>query len=352
MSEISESFECRSSMVTDRTSIEIKWAIERELIEALYKENHGSRKSFVFNSKFHGSSWQLKLIYTLQNPNDLQPCVVLTKADIDRSKFQINYNFILRANDKLIASDKTTKNDTWHSVPETGIGHRSWITKQDLEGDKYWQDNFLRLVCRIKVKIIDAEVTVPSSYNTLSPPTLKPLDLGKILQSGQMADMMIGDGKKLFSVHKCVLVARCPYFEAMFQSGSLATKDVQIIIEDIELEILEVILNFIYTNKLPTDLKPIAKKLLIAADKFDMLPLVSICQHQLCQDINLSNCIEMLIFADTYVQPFLKDSAILFIRKNLRQVVSIDAWKELERQKFQLLIDVLETKIETNIFLN
>ena len=92
------------------------------------------------------------------------------------------------------------------------------------------------------------------------------LDFGALLKSGHLADVvMLVEGKKL-AAHKCFLSARSPVFAAMFLHDTKENQQSQIEITDVDTDVLQEVLRFIYTSK-AENLELLALDLMIAAEK-------------------------------------------------------------------------------------
>ena len=79
-----------------------------------------------------------------------------------------------------------------------------------------------------------------------------------------------------------MLTARSPVFEAMFQHDTLESQTNVVTIKDIEPEVFEEILLYIQTGDAP-NINKIAKKLLAAADFYQLDQLKISCQEVLSE---------------------------------------------------------------------
>src|SRR5277367_4420697 len=68
--------------------------------------------------------------------------------------------------------------------------------------------------------------------------------LEKLFQEPRYSDLVLRCSDREFQVHRAILFTNCPGFESLF-----ATNQTELEIEDLEPEILEEILHFIYTGK-------------------------------------------------------------------------------------------------------
>ena len=92
-------------------------------------------------------------------------------------------------------------------------------------------------------------------------------DMQNLLKSGKHSDFVIIVGNTKFPVHKAILSARSPVFAAMFDHDH--TKEVQegkVQIVDVPANVIQLLLNYIYTGKLPGK-NQLTGKLMAAADK-------------------------------------------------------------------------------------
>ncbi|CAL4942502.1 unnamed protein product [Urochloa decumbens] len=145
-------------------------------------------------------------------------------------------------------------------------------------------------------------------------------------RAASLSDDMLGTdvvfqvGGVEFSVHRSVLAARSPVFEAELSSatreGSTAARDC-IRIDDMLPEVFESLLHFAYSDSLPDMDGPqgpmIAEHLLVAADRFGMQELKLICEKKLGSNINEDTIANMLRFAEQHQCRFLRDACIEFL---------------------------------------
>lgn len=85
---------------------------------------------------------------------------------------------------------------------------------------------------------------------------------------------------------------------------------------------MELILNFIYDETLDksiwnqNDCIEIARKLLIAAESYQLFQLRDLCLMEMCNNLTLKNCAEAAIFARTLqLKPIFKKRIYEFLRK-------------------------------------
>lgn len=96
-------------------------------------------------------------------------------------------------------------------------------------------------------------------------------DFEQLLLRGELSDVQLVIGekeKKMIPAHKAMLIARSPVFAAMLKGDHFkegATSRVEI--TDVEVQVFEQLLAYIYTGRIPVLNRDNASKLLIEADK-------------------------------------------------------------------------------------
>lgn len=139
-----------------------------------------------------------------------------------------------------------------------------------------------------------------------------PTDLGSLFRSGEFGDVTLLVGTREMLVHKAILAVRSPVFAAMFKHQMEESQRNRVIITDVDYDILEKMLTYIYTGRLQ-NIKEIARELLVAADKYDVGDLKAKCEEVLCSTLTIENAEDLLIFADKHSAKRLKVRCVYFI---------------------------------------
>ncbi|KAF3322839.1 BTB/POZ and MATH domain-containing protein 2-like protein [Carex littledalei] len=127
----------------------------------------------------------------------------------------------------------------------TELGYGFFIRNKDLPS--YLQDDSLTIRCTLRV--------FTSSVKQLVPPPLRETptwkvrsDLGKLLESGEGADVLFDVKGKLFSAHKFILAARSPYFRAQFFGLMRKLETVEHTKVEVVPAVFEAFLRYVYTD--------------------------------------------------------------------------------------------------------
>jgi speckle-type POZ protein len=167
--------------------------------------------------------------------------------------------------------------------------------------------------------------------------------LDGLFNNMQFSDVNFKIGGREFPAHKVILSARSQYFAAMFQHPMKEQSTNQVKIEDIEPEVFDQLLRFIYTGRVPLDkLQTMAAGLLIAADKYLMDELKMKCENYLLSHMSSDNCVILLLHGDLQnPNEHLKEAA-KFFRRNPSQVMATDGWKKMKQENTAMLCDIYE----------
>ncbi|KAL1403681.1 hypothetical protein pipiens_005595 [Culex pipiens pipiens] len=182
-----------------------------------------------------------------------------------------------------------------------------------------------------------------SSYNVIHAPKVPPSELaesfGKLLSSSQLSDITVKVGRRTFHAHKAVLVAQSTVFAAMFQHDMREAQRNEIVIPNMDPQVFEEVLRFIYTDKVE-GLPQMAYELLEVAEKYDLARLKVICENELLTGITVNAATKTLEFADMYRAEKLKAKTLHFLNRNLRQIPN---WEEFCSARPDLVAEILAT---------
>ena len=115
-------------------------------------------------------------------------------------------------------------------------------------------------------------------------------------------------------------------------------------IDDFKAEVISEMLNFIYTGSISSQdtISEIATELLAAADKYQLDLLKNICEEILCSILELTNCVEYLVFGDMYQTFKLRRRAMEIAVENIDSIMDTDVFKDLFKQKPELAWEVMK----------
>jgi speckle-type POZ protein len=157
----------------------------------------------------------------------------------------------------------------------------------------------------------------------------------------QFSDVNFKIGGREFPAHKNILAARSQYFAAMFEHPTKEQSTNQVNIEDIEPDVFEELLRFIYTGRVPSEkLETMAAALFITADKYLLEELKLKCENYLLHHMSPDNCVVLLIHGDLLNPTEPLKEAVKFFRCLPSQVMATNGWEKLEEENLRLLCHI------------
>lgn len=123
---------------------------------------------------------------------------------------------------------------------------------------------------------------------------------GNVLNDPTFSDFKFIVRDKEFNTHKAILASSSNVMRKMFTSDLLESKQGQCTVHDIEPEIFDHMLRFIYTGQLPQSFDGIAVDLLKASHFYGIDDLVQICKEHIHFKVNADNAVEIYAFASVY----------------------------------------------------
>jgi len=201
-----------------------------------------------------------------------------------------------------------------------------------------------KLVVKSDVSML-ASVTATAGVIPAPPSTLA-ADLATIQFDSAFSDVTLKTKGRSFRAHRVILAARSPVFRAMFSHNMQETKSNEVIIKDIEGDVLEELIRFIYTNKV-NDVAKIARPLLAAADKYALESLKTMCESALISQMTVEDVADTLVLSDLHGCNHLKEAALSTIRRIPDKIVQTTGWDQLVQSYPSLVSEIVTSQQKT-----
>ena len=255
-----------------------------------------------------------------------------------------------RSYSNVICSPLPGKQKSWGVV--------RFVSKADLAASGCLKDDCLVIKCAVEFsKLIDdaddGEEDKDDIGSIIVPPSSLSKDLHSMLQSGHKEDLTINIGlSRSFKVHACVLRARSPVFREKLLDAAMESS---IRIEDMDAEVFEVLLHYMYKDCLPAFMEEttkeatdMARELLVAADRYKVERLKLMCEIKLSKVINVSIVCDVLIMAGRYNCQQLKDCCLRYMTTDCERFQAIretEGFKQLKKHHPRVVCDILDQVI-------
>ena len=175
--------------------------------------------------------------------------------------------------------------------------------------------------------------------------------LDKLRTRQELCDIVLRLEGQEFHAHRVVLIACCPYFEAMFLSGMSESRQRVVDLKGLSPDAFDAILRLFYTGNIRIS-KDNVQAILPAASIFQLDDLKKACANFLVQQLAPCNCLGIMTFAQTYCCPRLEEQAWKHTLLRFVEVSSTEEFYQLELpQVCQLLgCDHVKVLSEEQVF--
>ena len=124
----------------------------------------------------------------------------------------------------------------------------------------------------------------------------------------------------------------------MFKHPTKENSNNQVKIEDIEPEVFDQLLYFIYTGRVSTaTMESMAANLFIAADKYLLGELKKECENYMLHHMSPDYCLVLLLHGDLQKPTELLKEAAKFFRRLPSQVTATERWEKMKQENPVLL---------------
>lgn len=164
-------------------------------------------------------------------------------------------------------------------------------------------------------------------------------NFGGLLQDTLFADVALSTETKTFMAHKAVLASRSSVFKAMLTSGMLESAQNTVEINDFEEEVVNAMLEYMYTGETPS-LNEKAPDLMQIAEKYDLSGLKEDCEHAIAANLTVDNCAEILVLAHLHNAAQLKPKVIEFINRNKADVKRTQSFQQVALSNAAVFVDL------------
>ena len=170
--------------------------------------------------------------------------------------------------------------------------------------------------------------------------TVYPASLNKLLQGLSelrdrklLCDVDLVAEDETFPVHRVVLPAASPYFQAMFTGGFKENELDVITLQETSAKGLKFVLDAIYTSNV-TISNDTVENILSVAQLFQMDDIVKTCENYLCNNNTENNCVTFLLISKKYELNKAIDNSNAFIIENFEDLVKTTEFNKLSKDMF------------------
>uniref|UniRef100_A0A1I7YCP1 BTB domain-containing protein n=1 Tax=Steinernema glaseri TaxID=37863 RepID=A0A1I7YCP1_9BILA len=359
----SQKFEVVSKQATKVTAISTKleWKIDQfEKLMKLFKNGHNLISKQFLCPQAPTVIWELHVYPNGKREEDVgNVSFFLRQVGLQRGEEPIMTEFQIYTTDKD-GNRVSVCRDTKDFTNQQGRG-KFQVQREKMTG-ALKHDGSLVLICEVEYFPPGAKLTVEQAdesefdseeFEERHEYCLRSA-MKDMFESERLADCTINVDGKEFKAHRCILAQHSEVFRSMFTNDSMIeAQKGEIDITDSKPEAVRAMLEFIYTGSTTLTLadgyngsyqsdKQYAQDVLAIADKYAILSLKEQCERFLANSVDAKTVASTIMFADTYSANILRVACTRFIMSNQRDVIRSAEWRQLKRERGDLINGVLE----------
>ena len=213
-------------------------------------------------------------------------------------------------------------------------------------------NNTLTVYCKVDIYMLNQpkhKLTSSSSPMIQEPAFNLSETMEEARKNDLFTDVTLVAGDKEFKAHRAVLASQSPFFKTRFEQH-WQREDNKVEMIDLTSDILEAMISFMYTGKVPnTD--TLAFQLLPAAEEYGLVGLRFLCERVLSDSLSSQNVIENIILAATHNADGLRSACMSYITKNPSEAQKSEGWRQMKatREREGLRVEILDAIAESLI---
>jgi len=198
----------------------------------------------------------------------------------------------------------------------------------------------LVIVVSLKIAVPEENIRRSDEFNS---------NMKNIFQMKNFSDVLLKCNGHEIPCHKIVLSARSDVFRAMLENEMREAHDNVIEVVDSTPEIVNMMVEHIYTGKIPeiSKLKHLAPDILHIAVKYNLGSLVTVCEDIMLSELKSSNAIKTFIYVDRYSPTSkLREQVLKFLCRNAKEIVGVGDWNDFIKQYPDLATEMFQNVLE------
>ena len=310
---------------------------------------------FNFKIKDKDSKWWLECYPNgLKDEHDSSVVIFIAPLKSNKFSFSMQPSFTFSIVDKEGSKKKINGLMLTYDIGKKILTPSIRITHGELLSDpSLLPDDVLTIHCTIGVlQRTNKPVLSPGSGEDMAEQQASigrcVEDFGAIFLNGRFSDFTVSCQGKEYKCHKSILAQRSTYFDAMLSHDMAESQNNRVELKDLEADTAKDILTFIYTGKV-NGMGEKAADLLDVADRYGLPGLKKLAEVSLCGKLNISNVLDMLVFADLHNAPSVRSLALKFAAENIQDVISQEGWRKKMEKYPGIISDILEAAAATNL---
>lgn len=158
-------------------------------------------------------------------------------------------------------------------------------------------------------------------------------------------NLLVGEPQRRIAAHRLVLASCSPYFQAMFTSELIESRQRDITLQGVDADAIELLVDFAYTARIQVS-EDNVQALLPASSLLQLTSVKDACCEFLKNQLHPSNCLGIRAFADTHTCVDLLESSHRFALQHFLQVSQTEEFMLLSVEQVLDLISNSDVNVE------
>lgn len=158
-------------------------------------------------------------------------------------------------------------------------------------------------------------------------------------------NLLVGEPQRRIAAHRLVLASCSPYFQAMFTSELIESRQRDIMLQGVDADAIELLVDFAYTARIQVS-EDNVQALLPASSLSQLTSVKDACCEFLKNQLHPSNCLGIRAFADTHTCVDLLESSHRFALQHFLQVSQTEEFMLLSVEQVLDLISNSDVNVE------
>ncbi|KFM68820.1 Speckle-type POZ protein B, partial [Stegodyphus mimosarum] len=154
----------------------------------------------------------------------------------------------------------------------------------------------------------------------------------KLYKSGQYSDVNLAVASKTLSAHKFILCARSSVFSGMFEKENANSPNRRIEITDVDPDVMDEMLEYMYSGRLEKPLDERVVHLYAAADKYNVFAFKQECSAFLKSNLSAKNVCKVFQLAHNHSDDDLYKYTLKYFSVHAQDIFSTDEWKNIAKE--------------------
>lgn len=332
---------------------DFEWRIHnfrRDIVGAMKQDRYLANRKITINLKNNETKWSLRFYV---KSTEISLLLLLDDAECRdfKARFScfipektINYNRSLPVNDysenHALYYENTVSRLRLMELDELFDNPENYFIEYDT------------LTVKIKIELISGFKLQDNECFECTPSARELFyEFHKLYVTKAFSDFTIicSDGKEI-QTHRCILAANSPVFNAMLQTAMMESITNKMKIDDINGDVMEEILRFMYTQDDNSLSIGHLKEIYYGAEKYQVTKLKDRCVSYIVQFLNVNNVLHYLMMAEFHNDNYLILRCVMFINANHQEVRKNNSWDNLSKNQLDIIKEFMKEN-ELNVLL-